>query len=73
MLHARREWRAEHYTEQAGLARAEARTRRKASDRKFIARDAELAARAAVQADERRVAAAIEQVNEASSSTKEAN
>ena len=58
----RRKFRAAHYSQFAIDARLEAKLRRKEADRKFLRRDAELAARQADQEDSVRVSRAIEQV-----------
>ena len=58
----RRKFRAAHYSAFAKDARLEAKLRRKEADRKFLQRDAELAARQADQEDSVRVSRAIEQV-----------
>ena len=58
----RRKFRASHYTQFAKDARLEAKLRRKEADRKFLERDAELAARQAEQEESVRVSRAIEQV-----------
>ena len=58
----RRKFRASHYSAFAIDARAEAKLRRKEADRKFLRRDAELAARQADQEASVRVSRAIEQV-----------
>ena len=58
----RRKFRASHYSQFAKDARAEAKLRRKEADRKFLERDAQLAARQAEQEESVRVSRAIEQV-----------
>ena len=58
----RRKFRAAHYSQFAIDARAEAKLRRKEADRKFLRRDAQLAARQADQEEQVRVSRAIEQV-----------
>ena len=58
----RRKFRASHYTQVSKDARAEAKLRRKEADRKFLERDAQLAARQAEQEESVRVSRAIEQV-----------
>ncbi len=58
----RRKFRASHYTQVSKDARLEAKLRRKEADRKFLQRDAELAARQAEQEESVRISRAIEQV-----------
>ena len=58
----RRKFRAAHYTQVSKDARLEAKLRRKEADRKFLERDAQLAARQAEQEESVRVSRAIEQV-----------